>query len=259
MLVVQAPVAIPSIRKIAQVSWFVVTRVSLIAESLSFFNWNVRGLNAHARREAVKIMLQSHKPKMVCLQGTKLASIHRQTTLEILGQALNGYHYLPTGGTRGRILLGWNSDVVDTSNLVLKDFSLSATVKLKTYGSSFLLTTVYGPFDEGEKTRFLEELSSLKPVVVLGDFNLIYEAKDKSNLNLNRRLMGQFRHALDSCDLFDYALQNRRFTWSNERENPTLVRLDRVFCNKEWDMMFSDFMLQALSSSLSDHCSLFLG
>jgi hypothetical protein len=92
----------------------------------------------------------------------------------------------------------------------------------------------------------------------MGDFNLIYEAKDKNNLNPNRRLMGQFRHTLDRCELFEYALQNRNFTWSNERENPTLVRLDRVFCNKEWDLMFNRFNLHALSSSLSDHCPLLL-
>jgi hypothetical protein len=57
-------------------------------------------------------MLQSHKPKMVCLQETKLASVHCQTALEILGQALDGYHYLPAGGTRGGILLGWNPWIV---------------------------------------------------------------------------------------------------------------------------------------------------
>jgi hypothetical protein len=30
-------------------------------------------------------------------------------------------------------------------------------------------------------------------LIVMGDFNLIYQAHNKNNLNLNRRLMGQFR------------------------------------------------------------------
>lgn len=34
--------------------------------------------------------------------------------------------------------------------------------------------------------------------------------------------------------------------------------LDRVFCNKEWEDIFSDYRLTALSSSLSDHCPIFL-
>jgi hypothetical protein len=40
----------------------------------------------------------------------------------------------------------------------------------------------------------------------------------------------------------------------NEREEPTLVYLDRVFCNVAWDGLFSTCAVQALSSSHSDHC-----
>jgi hypothetical protein len=55
--------------------------------------------------------------------------------------------------------------------------------------------------------------------LIIGDFNLIYQAFDKNNGNLDLRLMGQFH-----C-----ALQNRKFTWSNERETPTLIKLDRAY------------------------------
>jgi hypothetical protein len=70
--------------------------------------------------------------------------------------------------------------------------------------------------------------------------------------------MGSFRHTLDSCELFEFNLQNQKFTWSNERVGPTLMRLDRVFCNNEWDLLLSNFNLLALSSPLSDHCPLVL-
>jgi hypothetical protein len=69
--------------------------------------------------------------------------------------------------------------------------------------------------------------------------------------------MGSFLHTLDYCELIEFALQNRKFTWSNERRQLTLVRLDRMFCNTEWDLIFPDFTLKALSSSLSDHCHCF--
>jgi hypothetical protein len=70
--------------------------------------------------------------------------------------------------------------------------------------------------------------------------------------------MGQFRQALTTCQLKELKLLNRKFTWSNERESPTLVRLDRAFCNSCWDLAFENHVLQALSSSLSDHCPLLL-
>jgi hypothetical protein len=93
---------------------------------------------------------------------------------------------------------------------------------------------------------------------VLGDFNMIYKATDKNNLNLNRHFMGRFHHVLNTCELFKFELQNRSYTWSNKREDPTLVRLGRVFCIKEWDLLLTGFGLQALSSSLSNHCPLLL-
>jgi hypothetical protein len=60
------------------------------------------------------------------------------------------------------------------------------------------------------------------------------------------------------CELSQYNLQNRQFTWSNEREEAILVRLDRCFCNKEFDLILLDHNLITLSSSLSDHCHILL-
>jgi hypothetical protein len=34
---------------------------------------------------------------------------------------------------------------------------------------------------------------------------------------------------------FRAALQNRRFTWSHERQNPRMIKHDGVFCNEEWE------------------------
>jgi glutathionyl-hydroquinone reductase len=41
--------------------------------------------------------------------------------------------------------------------------------------------------------------------------------------------MGRFHSFLNDCELKEIYLHGRRYTWSNERETPTLVRLDRVF------------------------------
>jgi hypothetical protein len=70
--------------------------------------------------------------------------------------------------------------------------------------------------------------------------------------------MGRFRNALDSCELFELSLQNRKYTLSNERQYPTLVRLDRAFYNIDWDLTLLGFSLHALSSTISDHCPIFV-
>jgi hypothetical protein len=128
---------------------------------------------------------------------------------------------------------------------------------------SFRLSTVYGPTSHALKDEFFSELMASRPQagtkwLVNGDFNQIYRARDKSNRNICLSRMNRFRDALASCELKEIHLQNRRFTWSNERNTPTLCKLDSFFCNAEWDLHFNDHILHALSSSLSDHCPLLL-
>lgn len=76
---------------------------------------------------------------------------------------------------------------------------------------------MYCPSRDEEKPDFLQELLEARSVVntpwpLAGDFNLIYQAADKNNDNLNYRLMGQFRRAINDCEIREIQLQNRRYT-----------------------------------------------
>jgi hypothetical protein len=129
--------------------------------------------------------------------------------------------------------------------------------------TTFTITVVYDPSTRADKVTFLQHSRGLKldhdsKWLILRDFNLIYKAQDKNNKNLNLRLMRSFRRAIDFCELKEPWLQNRKYTWSNERRRPTLVWLDRAFYNQNWDMTFNSCTLHALSSYHSDHCPLLL-
>jgi exonuclease III len=201
---------------------------------------------------------------IACIQETKLDFIDHQTAGYIGGHRLRSFAHRPATGTRGGILLLWDEDHVTITNIHIGTHLLSADVTTRSCGTTFRITTVYGPSVDSEKTAFLEEAIAAKSAneddkwLILGDFNLIYQAEDKNNGNLNLRLMGQFRQALITCHLKEIKLQNRKFTWSNGRDDPTLVRLDRAFCNSAWELAFDNHGLNALSSSLSDHCPLLL-
>lgn len=111
---------------------------------------------------------------------------------------------------------------------------------------------------------FLQELRNIHnlcngPWLVAGDFNLIYQAADKNNANLDRAMMGGFRRFLDDAEVKEIPLLGRKFTWSNERRSPTLVRLDRAFCCIGWENIFPDSVLQSAASAVSNHCPLILG
>ena len=107
--------------------------------------------------------------------------------------------------------------------------------------------------------HFLDELRTIRaacvgPWAVAGDFNLIFDAADKNNNMLNRRMMGRFRRLLNDLELKESCLIGRRYTWSNERRQPTLEKIDRWFSTSDWDAGHPDYLLQAMSSSISDHC-----
>lgn len=131
-------------------------------------------------------------------------------------------------------------------------------------GRNWWFTGVYGPQEDDLKLQFLQELREVRalcvgPWLLAGDFNMIYQAADKNNANLNRVLMGRFQRFLDDSNVKELPLHGRKFTWSNERSSPTLVRLDRAFCCADWDDIFPDSLLQSAASGVSDHCPLVLG
>lgn len=143
------------------------------------------------------------------------------------------------------------------------EFSLSATVLDKSNDSSWDITCVYGPQLVLDKNSFLVELVALQPMVkkewlVLGDFNLICKAEDKSKSNVNLRLMGQFRNTIDVLELRDIPLFGKKSTWSNERAGTTLTKINRMLMSNYWESRYPQYQLTPVASAVSDHSPLLL-
>lgn len=235
----------------------------MLEQQINFLSWNVRGLNCPDRRAAVHATIASSSCHVVCLQETKLNNVDQFTAAFLGGHRLRSFAQRPATGTRGGILLLWDDLLVEASNVTNTSYCLSAMIRVRATDVVFKFTSVYGPTDPSCKDMFFAELLSQKPPLGVawlasGDFNQIYRARDKNKRNVHHGRINRFRATLHSCELKEIHLQNRRFTWSNERENPTLCKLDSFFCNAEWDTTFNTHILHALSSSLSDHCPLLL-
>jgi hypothetical protein len=56
--------------------------------------------------------------------------------------------------------------------------------------------------------------------------------------------------------LIELPLIGRQYTWSNKRDIPTLERLDRAFINLNWDSLYPNTTLTALTRRTSDHVPL---
>jgi exonuclease III len=227
-------------------------------------DWNPRGLNSIARRDAVRDLLRDTHASIVCLQETKLSVIDGHLISSMLGSNFTAnYAFLPAIGTSGGILIAVSDAYFSLSNVHITTNTVSASIGVMSDGSEWSITCVYGPQGDGDKLLFIDELRDLKPRMLpawllLGDFNLITKASDKNNLNINRRLIGKFRAARDFLLLKDMRMNGSRFTWSNAQQDPVLTKIDHVFYSEDWDDLFPDAYLQAITSACSDQAPLFL-
>lgn len=91
--------------------------------------WNVRGLNNLARRNVMSQAVQAASPSIVCLQETKMETITVDVVRHCLGNKFKNFFYLPAVGTRGAILVAWDTSVVNLSNPHHTTYILTALVK----------------------------------------------------------------------------------------------------------------------------------
>jgi exonuclease III len=211
-------------------------------DSQNLLIWNVHGLNTSDHQKLVRELVIAKNPSIVCLQETKLHVLNDFLVMEILGPGFN-YSYLSAENTRGGILVAWRGSVWSASSVSSRVFSISIRMQHISLSIGWWLTVVYGPSKDWAKAAYLTELDELHhlrsgPWLLTGDFNLIYQAKDKNNDRLDWPLMGQFKSFLNYASLKEIHLGGRLFTWSNERTHPTLERIDRAFISRKWDELY---------------------
>jgi hypothetical protein len=127
---------------------------------------------------------------------------------------------------------------------------------LKYFGSGWAWAVLFSVLRAGPSGP--AQMYTYSPWVVAGDFNQIFCSENKNNTNINRSMMGRFRRFINDMGLKDIPLVGRKYTWSNERSSPTLVKLDHLFCTACWEQLYLDCIRRSNATRLSDHCSLIL-
>jgi exonuclease III len=225
--------------------------------ALELVCWNVRGLNDPAKRSAIREFVEALRVSIVCFQETKMDVLDDFLVRQCLEPSFDGYVYLVAVETRGGILLAWDSSMVEISRVTFYTHAITGEVHMRE-NTTWWLTMVYGPQSAKEKLGFLAELAGRRelfprPWMVAVDFNMILHANEKSNNNLDRGMMSRFRSFVQQQELTDTYLHGRLYTWSNERDPPTLSRIDKMIALFDWKLQHPDDVLQALSSLVSDH------
>lgn len=212
--------------------------------NINLLSCNVRGLNQRYRRNALRGFVSDTNAVIVCIQETKLNVISQSTVNEMLGLSYTTFSNLPATETRGGVLVA--CCVPDVTLIPRHMGGYSVTVAISVGDVTWCLTSIYGPQVDKDKILFLDELRAVRSpfaglMTIVGDFNLILDAVDKSNTNIN----GCFRRFVDDMGVKDIHLHGRSYTWSNEREHPTLMELDRVLVLVDTELAFPNCFLQS--------------
>ncbi|XVE88638.1 hypothetical protein DITRI_Ditri19aG0085600 [Diplodiscus trichospermus] len=116
---------------------------------------------------------------------------------------------------------------------------------------------IYAPNDDGERLRFWEELTQILGNINVhwcqGDFNVVRCVEKKLGVSYNQVAMQQFSEFIDNLRLVDLPLLGGRYTWCNNRSEPTFCKFDRFLLDPKFLAKFPSLVQKTWPRSLSDH------
>ena len=254
------------------------------------FSWNVNGVRAVLRKNALQNLIANKQPDILCLQETKAKEGQAETDFEEYEEIWNSAKRPGYSGTaiftkksplsvqKGLpedlcIKYDWDADLygtpLDEGRVLTAEFP------------EFFLVTVYTPNSKPDLSRlklrellwdpaflaFLKDLEKTKPVVVCGDFNAAHTEIDLARPKDNEKNTGytpEERKGIDNLvsagfiDTFrEFNPDARRYTWwshwNHARENNVGWRIDYFFIsNSLKDNLKSAEIYENIMGS--DHC-----
>ncbi|GMJ15548.1 hypothetical protein HRI_005224000 [Hibiscus trionum] len=221
-------------------------------------SWNIRGLGRPEKASAVRRLFLQKKPKLFFLQETKLQafsiSLYRRLGVKHDFDRV----FSPFEGSVGGLLCVWDKDFLTIANSFVDRRFIALFGLIKGSQEPYGFINVYAPYVESEKLSFFTDLKSFMDNyqvnwIIGGDFNAYLSSEEKFGSTVNRSTIEVFRNFIQESQLVDLPLSGGSFTWSNNRDPPTFIRLDRFLVGVK---VLSDFPLLCqllLPKSISDH------
>ena len=139
-----------------------------------------------------------------------------------------------------------------------KQFAITASFTSMHNGDSWLLSNVYGPCDEPERSKFITwfrdcDINDSINWIFLGDFNFYRSLENRNRPGGNKNDTLIFNDAIGYLGLIDLPLKGRTYTWSNMQSDPLLEQLDWFFTSPNWTLDFPNTEVLPMAKITSDH------
>ncbi|XP_075084879.1 uncharacterized protein LOC142168117 [Nicotiana tabacum] len=216
--------------------------------------WNIRSVNTQQAFERLIKMHRQHHFEFIGL----MEPMQQARKLERYRRKIGFAQAIANVSNKIWAFIDEVFDVTIMYNMVqqltLRLFHTETHVKL-------VLTLVYAKCDAIERIELWDSMYAIArdmsvPWLIGGDFNVIWDEEEKfGRLPVSLNEIDDFRHYINSCNLFDLGFKGSIFTWWNGRaeEDCIFKRLDRCLANVEFQQTFPGIEVTHLSKIDSDH------
>jgi hypothetical protein len=157
----------------------------------------------------------------------------------------------------------WDRRVVEKVDEAVGHFSLSCKFRCVADQYEWAFSGVYDLQTDRERREMWDELYGLSswwtsPWCVGGDFTVTRFPMERMGEAHFTLAMHDFSEFIFSFGLMDIPLEGGRYTWSNNRENAAMSRIDRFLYTGEWEDCYPTVVQRRLPRLLSDHFPIML-
>lgn len=203
--------------------------------------WNIRGVGKGEKTISLKQLVNKHKVNIMGLIETK----HRHTMASRIRRfwGSDDFEFCESFASEthgGGIVAIWDPlyFAVNSKHIEVRWIILEGTVKM--VNMDCCIAIIYGPTVRMERMQFFDNLKNVllsfnKPILVMGDFNVVRLACERVGsfrCDLSSRT---FDNWIQSMGLIELPLHGLKFTW---RRNNSKSKLDRGLCCSTWLRMF---------------------
>lgn len=223
--------------------------------------WNVRGINAERKWDAVRNKVLNVNCDIVYLQETKEESFDQTFIRKILPSSFDDFIFVPSVGASGGLLVAWKSLLFSGLVKIISGFAVAVEFCSKLDNSFWTLMNVYGPCTPDGKFEFTSwiknlEISNDESSIIMGDFNLYRYPENRNREGADINDMFLFNSTISYMGWSKIPLQGQKYTWSNMQLPPLLEKLDWVFTNNLWTLSYPETSCKTLVREVSDHTPL---
>ena len=218
----------------------------------------MRGLNAPARKRAVKQKIEESQCAVACFQETKCETFDIREIRAFFPMQFDTFAFAPSVGSSGGILVVWNSAVLSGVLVEIQSFAVVVRFTSKQNNEQWSLVSVYGPCQGEARDNFVAWLYNLNiPIddnwLIIGDFNFMRSSENRNLPGGDVNDIFIFNEIIGHLGLLELPLKGRSYTWSNMHDSPLLEQLDWFFTSTNWISVYPFTEALPLARTASDH------